>query len=147
MTDTTFQIIDLTELKSRYDELILRIRSFLDTNKYPSVKSHMIQYVTNCSKIESDIISLKSEIALTRNLSEVDYKRNLKSSYSSANRFDPIQKWQSDIVVHGESSVVDAKKVTDCLESMYTALDEYKWLMKSNRELAAQYYKFLSGDE
>lgn len=147
MTDTTFHTLDLTEVKHRYDELLLKVQSFLQSNKYPSVKSHMIQYVTNCSNLESDLISLKSEIAITRNIADVDYKSNLKSAYSSANRFDPIQKWQSDIVVHGEASVIDSKKVVDCLESMYTALDEYKWLLKSSRELAAQYYRFLSGDE
>ena len=147
MTDTTFQVSDLKELKHRYDELMSRVKAFIETTDYPSIKARMIQYVNNCSILESELITLKSEVSLTKVMANVDYKVNLKSAYNASIGFDQIQKWQSDIVVHGESSVVDSKKVFDLLESMYTIMDEYKWLLKSSRELAANYYKFLSGDE
>lgn len=147
MTDSTFQVSDLKELKDRYDELMSKVKAFIETTDYPSIKAHMIQYVNSCSVLESELITLKSEVSLTKVMANVDYKVNLKSAYNNSIRFDQIQKWQSDIVVHGESSVVDSKKVFDLLESMYTIMDEYKWLLKSSRELAANYYKFLSGEE
>jgi hypothetical protein len=147
MLDSTFQMSDLAELKHRFDELIGKIKSFFDSTEYPSVKAHMIKYVNLTSTLESEAISLRSEVSITKAIAESDYKRSKKVAYSNATAFDTIQRWQSDILIDGESTVIDTKRVCDCLESMYSTLDEYKWLIKHNRELAANYYKYLSGDE
>lgn len=147
MTNTTFQSSDLVELKYRFDELISRIKVFFDTTEYPSVKAQVIKYVNLTSKLESEAISLRSEVSITKAVAESDYKKSKKTAYTNATQFDAIQRWQSDILIDGESMVIDTKRICDCLESMYSTLDEYKWLIKHNRELAANYYKFLSGDE
>lgn len=142
-----FQNPEYVELQNRYEGLVRQVKSFLQTTSFPSVKAHMLMYVSDCTSLEVEVISLKSEILMTMAFVMADYKLNLKTAYSNNSRFEGLQRWQSDIVVYGESSVVDSKKVYDMMESMANSLEEYKWLLKSNRELSIQAFKFRSGDE
>jgi|WetSurMetagenome_2_1015567.scaffolds.fasta_scaffold923996_1 hypothetical protein len=142
-----YQPTDLSELTGRFDLLVGHVRSFLETDSFPSVKAHLIKYINKSSSLESEVISLRSEISNLKAMVNSEYKKNRKTSLSNATRFDGIQKWQADILVDGESSVVDASMVFELLESKYAALNEYKWLLKSNRDSATKFYGFLSGDE
>lgn len=147
MTNNTFRVIDIGDLKDEFDKLSTEIRSFFESSDFPSVKAQLIRYINMCNRLEGDAISLRSEISLTHAEAYSDYMNNIKTAYSDASQWDSIQRWQSDIVVHGESSVRDSKMVVDKLESMLKSLEDFKWLFKSNREAAVNFYKFLSGDE
>lgn len=142
-----FENPEYVELQNRYEALIRKVKTFLQTTSFPSVKAHILMYIGDCTSLEAEVIDLKSEILMTMAYVMADYKLHLKSAYSNNSRFDGLQRWQSDIVVYGESSVVDLKKVYDLMESMANSLEEYKWLLKSNRELSIQAFKFRSGDE
>ena len=143
MTENSY-ILDITGIMSRYDSLVQSLRLFLESENFPSVEAHLVRYINECSKFESQIISLKSEIMITKSSYKHIYQVNLREAYDRTSRFDPVQKWQSDILVYGEGSVIDAKKAVDILESLEKTLDEYKWLVKSQRESAKECYKFLS---
>ena len=138
--------IDLSELDTRFNVIQERIKSFFNTRSFPSVKAQMIKYMNDLSILECDVVSLWSEISITKSCVDADYKKNLRQAYNNASQFDEIPKWRADIVVYGESSVVDAKKIVEILESKCATLDQYKWTFKNHRESANQYYQFLSGE-
>jgi len=138
--------IDLSELTNKFNVIQERIKSFIGTRSFPSVKAQMIRYMNDLSILECDVVSLWSEISITKVYVDADYKKNVKQAYNNASQFDEIPKWRADITVYCESSVVDAKKIVEILESNCTALDKYNWLFKSHRESANHYYQFLSGE-
>ena len=96
MTNNTFRVIDIGDLKDEFDKLSTEIRSFFESSDFPSVKAQLIRYINMCNRLEGDAISLRSEISLTHAEAYSDYMNNIKTAYSDASQWDSIQRWQSE---------------------------------------------------
>jgi hypothetical protein len=140
-------MLDLRETKTQFDDLKTSILKFVNEFRLPSVEGELIDFVQRCDKIEASIISMKTELGLNHALAAKEYSNEFREVYKreADNRMSSFPKWEVDIVVEKDSTLTDINLTLQELKVMITAMDDFKWLLKSRRDTATQSYEFLSG--
>jgi hypothetical protein len=140
-------MIDLVDIKERFEGLKVSILKFVNEFRLPSVEGELIDFIQRCDKIEASIISMKTELGLNHALVAKDYSNEFREVYKreSDSRMSSFPKWEVDIIVEKESTLVDLSLSLQELKVMIGAMDDFKWLLKSRRDTATQSYEFLSG--
>lgn len=129
-------ILDIGPIVERYDTLLAEITPFLVYETLPLTKSHLIAYINKCSKHEASLISLKSELLMVKSELNRDYRALYRKTHKSLGLG---QKWEAKLNVEMDPSVSDMKMSLDKTESMIEVLNDIRWSLKSNRDVAKSF--------
>jgi hypothetical protein len=137
----TIPQIDIKPVSTRFDLLTGELVSFLENGMLPVTKTALIAYASECSKFETRIISIKSELSITKSELSRDFRSHYKRVYQSTNLG---QKWETKISVDMDPIISDITMNLDKLSAMLSVLEDFKWTLKSNRDIAKDYVFHLS---
>ena len=127
---------DISPIIERYSEFIRDLKLFLETEQLPVTKSMLISYASKCTDYETALISLKSELSMAKSELSRDYRTSYRSLYG---RSTLGQKWETKIEVDMDPIISDIQYNLDKVNVMVTCLEEFKWTLKTNRDIAKQY--------
>ena len=125
--------INIAPILEKFNALQEDIMPFLTYESLPETKSQIISYMNKCNVFEANLISIKSELIMTKADVDRDYRALYRKTQKSLGL---SQKWESKLNTEMDPAISDIKASIDKLEGAITIINDYKWTFKFIRDTA-----------